>query len=93
MWVMMLTLTLRAPWVTSLKEKRAEAKSLIKKLHNKFNVSVAESGTQDAHQTITISAAAISADTSQADSISEQLLRYVESSTDAELIKVHKELL
>ena len=38
MRVVVLTLTLYAPWVHSLKEKRMEIKSLLQRLRNKFNV-------------------------------------------------------
>lgn len=42
MRIVTLELTLRANWVHSLKEKRMIIKSLLAKLKNEFNVSVAE---------------------------------------------------
>ena len=62
MTVAVLTLRLRAPWVQSLKEKRMELRSLLAKLRNKFNVSVAETDEQDTHQLLVISAAAVAAE-------------------------------
>ena len=48
------TVTLRADWVHSLKEKRMVVKSLCSRIRNKFNVSVAEVEAQDIHQTIVL---------------------------------------
>ena len=92
MRVLALTIRLYAPWVHSLKEKRMEVKSLIAQLQNKFHVSAAEVDEQDVHQTIVIGIAAIAADQSQADSISDHLCNYVEGKTEAEMVSVQKEL-
>lgn len=40
--VLVLKIKLYAPWVHSLKEKRMVVKSLLAKIRNKFQVSVAE---------------------------------------------------
>ncbi len=92
MVILVLTIELYASWVHSLKEKRMEVKSLVSRLQNKFNVSAAEVAEQDMHQTIVIGIAAIAANTAQADSISENILRFVENATDAQLMHVQKEL-
>ena len=52
-------LTLRAPWVRSLKEKRMIAQSLIARVSQKFHVSAAEVEQQDVHQTIVVGVAAV----------------------------------
>ncbi|WP_343253094.1 DUF503 domain-containing protein [Ligaoa zhengdingensis] len=93
MTVAVLTLRLRAPWVHSLKEKRMELRSLLAKLRNKFNVSVAETDEQDTHQLLVISAAAVAADSAQADSILDHVLAFVEANTEAEVVAVERELL
>ena len=49
--VLVLKIKLYAPWVHSLKEKRMVVKSLLAKIRNKFQVSVAEVEAQDVHQT------------------------------------------
>ncbi|NLX82269.1 MAG: DUF503 domain-containing protein [Clostridiales bacterium] len=77
---------LRAPWCRSLKDKRSEIKKLIHKLRQTFNVSVAESGSQDIHTLLQITIAALAFDASQADSIKERLYTFVEGNTDAEII-------
>lgn len=90
--IAVLTVRLYAPWVHSLKEKRMEVKSLLAKLRNKFNISAAETAEQDTHQIIVLSVAAVAANNAQADSMAESILRYLENSTDAEIIEVLHEL-
>jgi uncharacterized protein YlxP (DUF503 family) len=62
------------------------------KIKNKFNVSVAETDAQDAHQTLVITVAAVAADRPLADSILENIQRFIEENTDAEVIGVETEL-
>ena len=81
-----LTFRLHAPWVHSLKEKRMIVKSLIAKLQNKFHVSVAEIAEQDVHQIIVIGVAAIVPHNAQADSLMEDISRFVEENTEAEVV-------
>ena len=68
MMILTITIKLHAPWVHSLKEKRMVVKSLLAKLQNKFNVSVAELDEQDIHQIIVLGLAGIVANNAQADS-------------------------
>lgn len=89
----MLQITLYAPWVHSLKEKRSEVKSLVSKLRNRFNISVCEAATQDIHQTITIGIAALAMQNAAASQISQSILRFIEQHTDAEIIQIDTELL
>ncbi len=91
MQIAVLTVTLYAPWVHSLKEKRMEVKSLVSRLRNKFNVSAAEVDEQDIHQTIVIGVAAVASDRAQADSILEHALRFIESNTEAEILLAERE--
>ena len=89
--VLIIEITLRASWVNSLKEKRMIVKSIIQKLKNKFNISVAEIGEQDVHKTIVIGIAAICGSSAQADSTMEHIITFVESNTDAEIIDIKVE--
>lgn len=89
--VLIMEITLRASWVNSLKEKRMIVKSIIQKLKNKFNISVAEIGEQDVHKTIVIGIAAICGSSAQADSTMEHIISFVESNTDAEIIDIKVE--
>lgn len=87
MIILYLTADLRLPWCRSLKDKRAEARSLMAKVKAKFNMSVAESGSQDLHNLLTLSIAALAFDAAQADSISEAVYAYIEGNTQGELVR------
>ena len=91
MKVLIIKITLRASWVHSLKEKRMVVKSIIQKLKNKFNISVAEVAEQDIHQTIVIGIAAVCGSSAQADSTMENIIDFVEDNTDAELINIDRD--
>lgn len=90
--VLLLKIKLYAPWVHSLKQKRMVVKSLQAKIRNKFQVSVAEVEMQDVHQTIVIAVAAIAAHQAQADSMEEEILKFVERSTEAEIMESETEI-
>ena len=87
------TIQLYAPWVHSLKEKRAEVKSLLARIHNKFNVSAAEVAEQDTHQTIVLGIAAVAANAGQADSILDHVLAFIEANTQAEATGITREII
>ena len=84
---------IHTPWVHSLKEKRMIVKSICAKVRNKFNVSIAEIDMQDMHQSIVIGIAAIAGDSAHADSIIDNVINFIESITDAEIISVERELI
>lgn len=88
-----MTIRIYAPWVHSLKEKRSLVKSIIAKTGNKFNVSIAEVDNQDTHQTIEIGIAGIAANTSQADSIIDNVITFIESSTEGEITDIKREII
>ena len=90
--VAVITFRLRAPWVRSLKEKRMIVKSLIAQLQKRFHVSAAETGEQDVHQIIVIGAAALVPHQAMADSLMDEISRFVEENCDAELLDEHREL-
>ncbi len=86
------TFRLYAPWVHSLKEKRQIVKSLTAKLQNKFHVSAAEIGEQDVRQILVIAAAAIVPHNAMADSLTEEISRFVEENTEAEILDEIREI-
>jgi uncharacterized protein YlxP (DUF503 family) len=63
MFIGSLTLQLRLSQCHSLKDKRSIVKSVVAKLRNEFNVSVAEVAEQDRWQTAVIGVACVSGDT------------------------------
>jgi len=91
-------LTFRLPGNDSLKGKRQVSRSLIMRLRNKFNVSVAEVDGVDRHQTLVIGVSCVSCVSNDATYATEQidaLVRFVEQQQhlDAELIEAERDLL
>lgn len=78
------------PHAISLKDKRQIRRSLIDKTRQRFNASVAEVGTQDLHQTLTIGVAVVSGDTAHAQQSLDEIMRFMEEHTEAELIEVER---
>lgn len=87
-----MTFRLHAPWVHSLKEKRMIVKSLVAKLQNRFHVSAAEVDEQDVHQIIVIGVAAIVPHNAMADSLMDDISRFLEESTEAEILEEIREV-
>ena len=87
-----MTFRLRASWVHSLKEKRMIVKSLTAQLQNKFHISAAEIGEQDTHQIIVIGVAAVVPHSALADSLMEEISRFVEDNCEAEILDETREI-
>lgn len=92
MLIAAMTVRLHAPWAHSLKEKRMEVRSLLARVRSRFNISAAEVDAQDAHQTIVLGIAAVAGDAAQADSILDHVIRYIEGSTQAEVMEIIREM-
>ena len=92
MKILAIKLKIYVPWVHSLKEKRMIVKSILGKVRNKFGVSAAEVDAQDIHQTIVIGFASIVAHNAQADSMSEEIIQFVELNTDGEILDIETEV-
>ena len=90
--IAVITFRLRAVWARSLKDKRMIVSSLLTRMRDKFRVSAAETGSQDAHQVIEISAAAIVPNRAMADSVMDSLSRFAEENTDAAIIDEIREI-
>lgn len=63
----------------SLKDKRSVVKSLRDRLHNEFNVSVAETGHNDAWQTAELTVCVVSSDRRHADSVLAAVDHFIDS--------------
>lgn len=87
-----MTFRLHAPWVHSLKEKRMIVKSIVAKLQNRFHVSAAEVDEQDIHQIAVIGVAAIVPHNAMADSLMDEISRFVEENTEAEILDEMREI-
>ena len=72
--------------VFSLKEKRMIVKSIINRLKNKFNISVAEVEDQDIHKSIVIGFACVTNETSHANSIVNNVLNFIGNNCEADIV-------
>ena len=88
MYIQSAKLIFHIPYASSLKDKRQVRRSLIDKSKQRFNASIAEVGTQDKHQVLTIGVAVVSGDAAHAQNSLDEIIRYMESNTDAELTTV-----
>ena len=93
MKILLIRVTLRASWVHSLKEKRMVIKSLIERLKHKFNISVGEVDKQDIHKDLVIGISAVCGSSAQIDSTMENIINFIETNTDAEIINIEKDIL
>ena len=87
-----MTFRLHAPSVHSLKEKRMIVKSLTARLQNRFHVSAAETDEQDTHRIIVIGVAAVVPHNAMADSLMEEISRFVEENCEAEILEETREI-
>ena len=72
------SITLYLPAVRSLKEKRQAVKSLVARVRNEFNVSIAEVGAQDVWHQAIIGVACVSNAHKHAHSQLESVVRFIE---------------
>ena len=85
MYVESAKLTFYIPQSNSLKDKRQVCRSLVDRTRQRFNASIAEVGTQDVHQTLTIGVAVVSGAVPHAQNMLDEVIRYMEEYADAEL--------
>lgn len=79
------TLHLNLPGCRSLKEKRSVIRHLSSILRKDFNVSVAEIGHNDLHQTATLGVALVANDRSYANAVLSKVVNRVERDADCYL--------
>ena len=87
------TIVLRIPGNTSLKGKRKVVKSVIARLQNTFNASVAEIGANDSHQRAEIGLAFVGNDRRRINSKIDKALNFVEAMQVAEIINAEMEII
>jgi len=88
MFTLSAKLTFYIPHATSLKDKRQICRSIVDKVRKRFNASISEVATQDVHQTLTIGVTVVSGDASHARQSLDEIIRFMEENTDAELIEL-----
>ena len=83
-------LTFYIPYSQSLKDKRMVSRSLIDRVRHKYNASISEVDNQDSRQTLSLGVAVISGSAAHAREMLNNITRYMETSTDAELMSVEE---
>ena len=83
---------LYAPWVRSLKEKRMVVQSIMAKVKNRLNVSIAETDAQDLHKTIVLGLACVAGTVKLADSVIDAAVAFIGDHTEAEIVEVRREI-
>jgi hypothetical protein len=78
---------MRLPENHSLKGKRQVLKSLMAKVHNRFNVSVAEVGDHDSWQIVSLGASCVANDPRHVDEVLSSVIAFVRNERlDAEIL-------
>ena len=85
--------SLLVPGCRSLKDKRSVVKGLVERARNRFNASVAETGSLDVLQRADLGAALVSNDPGVAASEAEALLAYLEGCPDVQVLDRQVEIL
>ncbi len=94
MTIGLLTLHLRLPGCSSLKEKRSRLKPLLARLHREFNVSAAEMERMDSWQEAVLACALVSNDSRHTQSALQNITRWIETSwPDVSLVDDQIELI
>ncbi|MFA5322591.1 MAG: DUF503 domain-containing protein [Smithella sp.] len=86
-------INLRIPESGSLKNKRSVLNRILKRAQNKFNVSIAETGSLDKHKMAEIAFALVGNDSRYINGKVDQLLRFVENMQVAEILDSKTEIM
>lgn len=82
------TVKLHAPFVHTLKEKRAVIKSIMAKLKNRFNISVIEADDHDMHKIAVIGIAYVSISKEESVKILDSIIDYIDNNCEAQIVEV-----
>ena len=89
--VLRITLYISEP--QSLKDKRRIIKSLIERLKNKFNMSVAETGQLDSWNYSELSLVCVSNEAGHSDSMMASAVNFIDNQTNVEITDVQTEII
>lgn len=84
---------LHLPASRSLKDKRRVVKSLVDRIHQRFRVSIAETGFHELHQRAEISMAAVTNGEGEMENLMEQIRSLVDSEPEAYLTRWDPQIL
>jgi uncharacterized protein YlxP (DUF503 family) len=87
-------ITLRLPENDSLKGKRQLVKSITSRVHNKYNVSIAEIGDNESWQIVSLGISCVSNSVRHADEMLSNVVKFIAGSRlEAELLDYETEML
>ena len=88
------TIELHLPGAHSLKDKRSVLKSVMRRVRNEFNVSIAEVEQQDVWRSAVLAVATVSSDRAYAHGLLTKVVEWIERTRlDAELVDYQIEML
>lgn len=88
------TIELHLPGANSLKDKRSVLKSVMRRIRNEFNVSIAEVDDQDMWRSAVLSAVTVSTDAAYAHGLLTQVVNWIERARlDVDLVNYQIEML
>jgi len=90
MYVLVMEIELRLPHAHSLKDKRQVVKSLVEASRRRFGVSSSEVGRQDSWQRAQIGFAVVASSAGQAESVLDDVERFVWSRGEIEVIATER---
>ncbi|MGI6751679.1 MAG: DUF503 domain-containing protein [Anaerovoracaceae bacterium] len=79
------------PWAESLKDKRIVIRGICSKVRGRFNVSIAQVENQDIPKTAVLGFAFVTTDNRHADSVVDNVINFIESNVEGEVIKIERE--
>jgi uncharacterized protein YlxP (DUF503 family) len=81
-------LTFYIPHAVSLKDKRQVCRRIMDRARHRFNASIAEVGTQEAHRALTIGVSVVSGEIGHAKKSLDEIIRFMEENAEAELVEI-----
>jgi uncharacterized protein YlxP (DUF503 family) len=94
MVICLCTIDLHLPGANSLKDKRSVLKSVMRRVRNEFNVSIAEIDQQDVWRSAVLAVVTVSSDRAYAHGLVTKVVQWIERARlDAELVDYQIEML
>ncbi len=90
MHVLAMSVELRLPGCSSLKEKRAALKPIVEGIRHRHHVSVAETGHQDQWQRASVGVALVASGASRAEQWMDRIERFIWSRPDVEVVATER---
>ncbi|NMB40522.1 MAG: DUF503 domain-containing protein [Firmicutes bacterium] len=76
----------------SLKEKRKVIRSIIDRLKSRFNISIAEVGSQDLHRMAEIGLAIVGNETAYLDKVIDKAINFIDNDARVQIVSIDKNI-